>query len=488
MTLTLRIQSYRNQPPAEAAEVSFDQRGGSLGRAPGNELVLDDDSKYISRIHARISWRDGGYYLADAGGNPSVINERPLGTGRDIVLADGDRIQIGEYLLRVTLSAPPAPVYMPAPAPAPVAPSRDALVAVAAQAWPDSLAGAPTLDGLAGHGAIDDPLGINLFGQAPPPPQDGWLSPAFRGAESDHVSPERQALRMTPEPGLPAPAVAPAPPSFAPAIPPGYDPMADGIATPAAAPAPVAVPAEIPEPPPPLPLPPVVPVPPPVADAAPVLAAPAFTPAPVTPAADPAPAGDDAVLQALLEGLGLPDLRLDRPPAEVARLVGSLLREATSGTMDILLARALTKKESRIDMTMISVRSNNPLKFFPSAEGALTQMLTGSMKGYLPSLQAIGSAFDDLRAHEMAVIAGMRAALNAVLLRFDPAAIERGLGQQQMLDKLLGASRKSRLWDRMVDLYGDVSREADDDFQRLFGEHFSAAYEEQVARLNDAGK
>ena len=51
--------------------------------------------------------------------------------------------------------------------------------------------------------------------------------------------------------------------------------------------------------------------------------------------------------------------------------------------------RAVTKKESRMDMTMISVSANNPLKFFPNADSALTQMLTNSMAGYMPPVQAM---------------------------------------------------------------------------------------------------
>jgi type VI secretion system protein len=219
--------------------------------------------------------------------------------------------------------------------------------------------------------------------------------------------------------------------------------------------------------------------------AQPVQVAPPPAPAPA-PVAATAPGGDDAVLQALLRGLGLPNLQLARPATEVAEMVGALLREATAGTMDVLMARAMTKKESRIDMTMLSVRANNPLKFFPNAEGALTQMLTGAMAGYMAPQDAMAGAFDDLRAHELAVIAGMRAALGAVLHRFDPSRIEARLAVPTVMDKMLSSNRKAKMWDRLVELYGEIASEADDDLQRLFGEKFSEAYEEQVARLRQA--
>ena len=54
-----------------------------------------------------------------------------------------------------------------------------------------------------------------------------------------------------------------------------------------------------------------------------------------------------------------------------------------------------------------------------------------------------------------------------------------------LLDRLLPAARKARMWDRLVALYGELARDADEDLQRLFGEKFSVAYEEQVARLRD---
>ncbi|MDB5920658.1 MAG: tagH [Massilia sp.] len=493
MPLTLRILTYRDQPVPGAAAGTFAGAGGSLGRSPDNTLVLDDPGKYVSRVHATVSWRDGEYFLEDVGSNPSVVNDRPLGRGREIALAHGDRIAIGEYRLEAALEAvlhtaldtarpgvPPAPpnnpdlpLFVPPPPPAAVNLPPLHLMEAAkpggfAAGLPDALAGVSLLDvgyggfdGQAGGG--DDPLGLNLFGAGPAQAKNA------RGADSDHASPELLPYQM----GRPidaAPRSAPLPPAapVAPAgfsIPDDYDPLADLLAPMAASPSPGA---SLPPPP--------APVPEPAAAARPI----SPSPSPSPPAAA---AGDNDILQALLRGLGLPDLKLNRSGAEVAETVGAMLREATAGTIDVLMARALTKKESRIEMTMLSVRSNNPLKFFPNADSALTQMLNSAMPGYMPPVQAMAGAFDDLRAHELAVIAGMRAALGAVLHRFDPARIESRLAGPTVFDKMLGAGRKAKMWDRLVELYGEIAREADDDLQRLFGEKFSEAYEEQVARL-----
>ncbi|CAE6709403.1 type VI secretion system-associated FHA domain protein TagH [Paraburkholderia haematera] len=206
-----------------------------------------------------------------------------------------------------------------------------------------------------------------------------------------------------------------------------------------------------------------------------------------TPAAQPTPAPaptHDAILQALLKGLGVPDLPLgSRSAVDLAELVGQMLRESLGGTIDVLMARALTKKEIRIDMTVIGVRDNNPLKFFPDVDSALMQMLSGRGVGYLPPLKAIWASFDDIKAHELAMVAGMRAALLDVLKRFDPAAIEKRVSAPSVMDKMLGGNRKARMWDRQVEMYDEMVREADDDFQRLFGERFASAYEDQIGRI-----
>jgi FHA domain-containing protein/type VI secretion system protein len=139
-------------------------------------------------------------------------------------------------------------------------------------------------------------------------------------------------------------------------------------------------------------------------------------------------------------------------------------------------------------MTVLGAQANNPLKFFPDEKEALAQMLTNAMAGYMPPLRAFGSAFDDLKAHEMAVIAGMRAALAGVLARFNPALIEHQVEPQGVMDKMLSASRKARMWDRMVELHDEIAREAEDDFQRLFGERFSSAYADQIERLQQGDR
>ncbi|MBC7944725.1 MAG: type VI secretion system-associated FHA domain protein TagH [Burkholderiales bacterium] len=192
----------------------------------------------------------------------------------------------------------------------------------------------------------------------------------------------------------------------------------------------------------------------------------------------------EELLRAFLSGAGVPDLDIHGglTPA-LMNVFGKMLRESTQGTLDLLLARALTKREVRAEMTVIVARENNPLKFAPNVEAALSHLLAPQGRGFLTPLRAMKDAYDDLRAHQFALTAGMRAALAAVLTRFDPSKLEHRLTQKGMIDTLVPMKRRARLWDLFEELYGDISREAEDDFHSLFGKEFLRAYEAQLDKL-----
>jgi type VI secretion system FHA domain protein len=193
-----------------------------------------------------------------------------------------------------------------------------------------------------------------------------------------------------------------------------------------------------------------------------------------------------SLLDALIDGLGIEPATVSHvEPADLARLAGAMLREATQGAMTALRSRAMTKRETRMAMTMIEERDNNPLKFFPDADQALAQMLGARANGYLPPQEAMRAAFRDIQAHELAMVAGMRAALAHAMARIDPGAIERALGAPTGLDALIG-NRRARLWQRFVETWEHVARDAGDDLQRSFGEPFGRAYQAQLDALQSS--
>lgn len=221
---------------------------------------------------------------------------------------------------------------------------------------------------------------------------------------------------------------------------------------------------------------------------------PLFAPSPVQAPAAVAPpsissaiavhASPDALTDAFLKGAGLSPAALPNGlTPEIMSIVGSLLRSATAGAVDMLAARAATKREVQASVTIISVQANNPLKFLPNADAALLQLLGKKMPGFMRADVAMRDAFDDLRAHEVGVIAGTRAALTEVLGKFDPAVLGDKLARGSVLESLMPSARKAKLWDMYLERYLQIRREAEDDFQSIFGRAFVQAYERETARI-----
>ena len=574
--MRISVISFNGAPPSRAASFDFDSRGGAIGREDGNELVLPDPERHISRVQARVKFDGGQFVLVDMGGNPSSVNDRPVGRGNRVVLNGGDRIAIGGYLLEVEfahaapvfskpelaapssdplglfggapaatldfsdpfaglLGTPAAPAAAsPVPPSPPMSASDDPFAVFAAPASPAGRASAPaplpdpfavpparpatpradllglggvrseqSVDALFGLGdAPRDPFAGTPLGDAPVTPSaaaSGAVDPLalFGGAGPAPVvaNPQRDDAPLLnqaftpprPEAATPEVTRVIAPPPAAPPAPvagmvfswdnaPAAPAAAPRSAPPDAAPPPrveISVDRVAPEHPPTV----IVPAP-----------GPAPTPpaASVAPGAEPAaavPATGDALLDAFLRGLGV---SVHLPAGLTPKLmeqIGLVLRESTQGTLDLLTARALTKREVRAEVTMIVSKGNNPLKFSPDVGFALSQLLTPQGRGFMPPDEAMRDAYDDLRAHQFGFMAGMRAALAGVLKRFEPGALEERVASRGVLDNILPGSRKARLWDLFEQMYGEISREAEDDFHALFGREFLRAYEEQVERL-----
>jgi type VI secretion system FHA domain protein len=428
-----------------------------------------------------------------------------------------------------TLAARPAAASWPAPAFAP-APARAPAAALSPGQIPDDwnpfapepsapLSAAPalatpfggainqslgsgfddSLDDLFGLGAAPkggDPLGAapqqalllqpNMAAHADPLQSLGRAMSLSEVSLADHGSELNTPMSLPPVAPIPAPRPAPpAEPQASPAsAPPAAifswdEPPRDGrVVTlpgmrrvePLSAPQPIALAPETPAP----------------APAAPPRVAPAPASAAARqPAPHPAPAaGDDVLLAALLEGLGAPGLRIDALTPELMLLTGQLLRESLRGAVELLVARAALKREMRAEMTMIVARENNPLKFSPSVEVALQHLLSPPSPGFMPSAPAVRDAFNDLRAHQLGVMAGMKSALQGVLQRFDPQQLEAKLTHRSAISSLIPATRKARLWESFQQLFEQLSGEAQDDFDDLFGKAFLAAYEQQLDRLD----
>jgi len=203
------------------------------------------------------------------------------------------------------------------------------------------------------------------------------------------------------------------------------------------------------------------------------------------PAAAGASAGASSALRAFLEGAGVPHKELS--PADSERMLrdcGAILRAAVEGIMMLLLARGEMRKEFEAeDRTMVAARDNNPLKLMSDPHEAMDFLFDPAERtdGFLDPVQAVGDACEDLRTHELALMAGMRAAIQGALRRFEPNVIERAFEKSQKGFSL--TSRKARLWEMFVVEQDKLSRDAQDDFNKVFGRDFMGAYQAQLRRV-----
>jgi predicted component of type VI protein secretion system len=193
-------------------------------------------------------------------------------------------------------------------------------------------------------------------------------------------------------------------------------------------------------------------------------------------------------LPAFLKGLSLTDLAI---PAEAVpefmQTAGELLREFVQGTMEVLQGRAAITDQIHSERPRIATEENNPLKLCPTVEEALVHLLTSQGQDYLLPVSAVRAVLSDLKAHELALVEGMRATFMALVQAFDPRALEKQLQKRSVLDTMLPIKRKARLWDLLSELYTDISREIEDNFDRSFGEEIARAYQEQIRQLRLIG-
>ncbi len=207
----------------------------------------------------------------------------------------------------------------------------------------------------------------------------------------------------------------------------------------------------------------------------------ASQPAPA-PLADSAPS-NQRDLAAFLNGLGVGEAAKVTDSEALLTQAGALLRVFAAGLSQTLRGRAHFKNELRLGVTTIRAAENNPFKFTAETDSLLIQLLLQPNSGFLPAAPAAQAAFDDIQAHEMAMTAGLQAALRALLARFEPSELERQANRSGLNPLPLG--RKARCWDFFTDTYDQVAADAAEDFMHLFDDAFARAYQEQVRRLNE---
>lgn len=478
MGVTLHFQST-GTVPGNARPVPMIGGSITVGRGPENDLVLPDPTKVLSKRHCAIEEHGSQVVVIDLSTNGTFLNYGKTPIGRTPKpLNDGDILTLGPYELMVEVRGQAAAPADPAPAPqrsqAPPPAGRSGL----ADALDDILdgpgGGGDVLDELLGGDApLKGPKGVQRpelgeDGLLPPLDDDDLLGPRKDPYEGMGKSQAYHNPSATDHVRISNPVSQPIP-----------DDWGDDLMGPPKGPAPIPAPGLIPD------------DPEFGGGAAPGGGADdpfGWSPSEETqsPAAAPVPAGPgggDAAARAFLkaagvEGLTIPDAEL---VATMSRM-GHVFRIMVKGMREILMARATVKSEFRIDQTMIAAGGNNPLKFSVSPEQAVEAMVKSRTSGYLDATEAAEQALKDIRAHEIAMVTGMEAALKGVLKELSPEALEGRIEVGGGLSSVL-KGKKARYWEVYEKLYGEISDQAENDFHELFAKEFARAYKAQLEKL-----
>jgi type VI secretion system protein ImpI len=453
MELMLEIVSRHKFAPGIQSSHVFSEVGGVIGRSEACEWCLTDKSKRVSRQHALISCDGRHFYIEDKSSNGiySPLTKQPLAKGTRHIIEHGESYLLGDYSIQARLLHSPD-TYLE-----PDSPLNENVIPEDATLDLDPLLAMDQQDSFIAKQRLG--LYNDLLGDTPKPS----LQP------SDHSEPRLDTLpsiKAIPEnwadtPPLPvSERVRTAPPANFPFSP--AEASAGGI------------PAD-------------------PGDSRPVHPVNMFHPmanehpdvtgAPV-PSFAPGEPGHPSVSRTettvFFEALGFsapPESREERK--QVLLQAAKLLHAYTEGMLEALHNRAETKNELRLPHTTVRVVNNNPLKFSPTAAGALEYLLGPKRRDMLSAAEAVRTSFQDLHAHNLGLLAGARAAVRGVLQSISPESLEAKLDAEGPVRVL----RTARLWNTFIRMHMRLLHD-NDGFAAFFFNDFTRAYTMQQHTLN----
>ena len=494
MSITISITKSPADVSNQQTSMAFAENGGTIGRAANNYWILDDPERFISSRHSQITCENGQYYLTDLSTNGTFLNgsPEPLGKGNKVALNDGDTFSLGDYEFTASLEDS---AQFDGGSPFSFVPETpgievDYLDNGAAQTMNDPFAASVN-----GHVSSSEPL-FNDVGETDP-------LAAFDRVTQEVAAPAMDAF---------------ATPSYAD----GADAMNQSVTWPNAIPENSAAGGGIPDDwdddvivaeAPPEPMPAVIPTPEPTPQVAPPpsqlqaqtinsdivnqleaqnrllleenkkLQADVDLLAKQIRVKQKKPGSATAIDHLLIEAMGLAGKNLSEARMmEISQTVGELMRETISGLMQVLSSRSTVKNEFRMNVTTIQPIENNPLKFSANVEDALENMFIRDSQAYKKPLESVREGFQGIAEHQVAILAGIRAAFRGVIERFDPATLEQRFEKYRKAG-LLQMVNKGKNWDSYKGYYNELVNDMDNSFQHLFGYDFVQAYEDQLLKL-----
>jgi len=195
-----------------------------------------------------------------------------------------------------------------------------------------------------------------------------------------------------------------------------------------------------------------------------------------SPVPGPEPVGETAEgWAAFCEGAGIDPADLRTSPDAMRRL-GVLYRQVVLGMSDLIQDRAAFKNEFRVERTQLSFGRNNPLKHLPPLDSA--KLLLGDpMPGFMDAEDALRSAFEDVKKHQLAMLAAVQHALTAVFERLSPQEIERVMAKAMGEKRGFSFSRGVNPWTVYQTVFEALRRDATSNVNSVMSVAFREGYE-----------
>lgn len=205
MKLTLRIENFDSLPDGGPLEFSATARGFEVGRDSAMDWSLPDPSRHISSRHFEVTYRDGQFWLNDISTNGTFTYGASMRVSSPFALTHNERLQVGQYIIRVLIADPAAALFTPMAPPASDPWSLVPNPAPMPQVMPPPNRPSAALAGQFGDSFVENPRPVTLPPEEPIAPPAAPMPPmAPRSAEPFAAPP----VSVPPPPPKPAPAEA----------------------------------------------------------------------------------------------------------------------------------------------------------------------------------------------------------------------------------------------------------------------------------------
>ena len=438
MALRLRVVSDHRRSLGDRGSIVFGVGGGTIGRSADNDWVLPDPQRYVSAHHARVSFRQGSYFLEDLSTNGAFANDGDVAIGKlgPHKLQNGDLIRFGDYQVSVVLEAEEA-AAAPATDSVAVPTSINTLRPLGRAAQTD-IGASLDLDALLipDPAAVADSAPARVVAQAETPVAPATSDSANQSGGFRPVNAYGQAVARIPRP--------------------------EGRAEDQAEPDDEVIARRI-------------------ARLARAAGKNPSNGANTNGASAPALYDVQSGLQAFCRGAGIDAEKL---PADaqtrLMHLVGQLFREAFVGLKDLERSRNEIRNRYRIELPQVA-DDPRPSLARMGIEDLLVEILHQHETRRLDAVQWLREQMTTSKEHENAVSQAMQEAFVEFVGRLDPAELEARFERAARRGKLRTGG-KAQAWELYGDFYRNLVEKPAEHMPHTFVEAFSIAYREYLKK------